>query len=421
VKGASLERASAKAYVQSLYRELLAREPPETECAEWVAVLLGGSPPDRIRTAILESTEYISRRQVIAAREAIARSGLFDREWYLGANPDVAGARLDPLEHYAQFGRLEGRWPNAYFVDAWYRAEARVGPATDALLDYAERGEPMGIPPGPNFDPVWYREAYQLSLGASPLAHFLARKGSGRFAPTPFLWALAQSWSNGRVAHGADPFTPYLRRDGAVAATVAPDMELLGGSGLFDDNHYLIANADVAEAGMEPLLHFSAFGWREKRNPNPYFDTGWYLATNPDAARLRVNPLLHYLLVGEARDRRPVAWFEPGWYRRTYGLGLGESPLAHYLANRHSQTVSPNSLFDPVWFMQRHGNEVPRRRDPFAYYLFAGTKADLQPSPRFDAVAWRRQRRGRRSRHFGNLLVPEKDNPLVDYLLATYR
>jgi len=34
----------------------------------------------------------------------VAESGLFDRDWYLQQNPDVAAAGLNPLEHYLRRG-----------------------------------------------------------------------------------------------------------------------------------------------------------------------------------------------------------------------------------------------------------------------------------------------------------------------------
>lgn len=416
-----MERASAEAFVLTLYRELLAREPPAPERDDWVATLLEGTTPDTVRTAILGSDEYIERRRIIAHRDAIARTGLFDRAWYLATYPDVAEAGLDPLDHYARFGRLEGRLPNAYFMEAWYRERAGIAADADALLDYAERGEALGVPPGLNFDPAWYREAYQLAHGVSPLAHFLARKGTGRYAPTAWLWSVACEPSEEDAADRRDPFPPHLISSAAFGLTATPDMAVLAQSGLFDENYYLVANHDVAESEAPALFHFCLFGWKEGRNPNPYFDTQWYVQTNPDVARLQVNPLVHYLRVGERRDRRPVVYFEPNWYRQTYGVGADESPLAHFLAHRQDQRVSPNSLFDPEWFMAQISRKLHRRRDPFAHYLFAGTWEDLQPSPGFDALAWRKRTRGRRSRHFKNLLHPDKDNPLVDYMLSTYR
>ncbi|MEA2937265.1 MAG: hypothetical protein QOC56_769 [Alphaproteobacteria bacterium] len=46
---------------------------------------------------------------------------LFDGNWYLDKNPDVASAGMNPLEHYLRYGSDEGRAPNRLFNPAWYR------------------------------------------------------------------------------------------------------------------------------------------------------------------------------------------------------------------------------------------------------------------------------------------------------------
>ncbi len=45
--------------------------------------------------------------------ETIRASDLFDAEWYLRANLDVALSGVDPLRHYVLHGEREGRPPNA--------------------------------------------------------------------------------------------------------------------------------------------------------------------------------------------------------------------------------------------------------------------------------------------------------------------
>lgn len=42
----------------------------------------------------------------------LKHSGIFDAEWYLSVNTDVADAGIDPLRHYVEFGAREGRAPN---------------------------------------------------------------------------------------------------------------------------------------------------------------------------------------------------------------------------------------------------------------------------------------------------------------------
>jgi hypothetical protein len=44
---------------------------------------------------------------------------LFDTAWYLAANPDVAAAGVDPLQHYIDYGAAEGRDPNPLFDSEW--------------------------------------------------------------------------------------------------------------------------------------------------------------------------------------------------------------------------------------------------------------------------------------------------------------
>jgi len=194
---AEVERASAEAYVLTVYRELLAREPPEPERDGWVATLLDGTAPDAVRTAILGSDEYIERRRIIAHRDAIARTWLFDRSWYLASYPDVAAAGLDPLEHYARFGRLEGRRPSAYFDDAWYRDQAQIPSGTDALLDYAERANrrasprvPASIRSGIETSTSWHPASrrWHISWRARRRVASRQRAGCGRCPAGPAMW-----------------------------------------------------------------------------------------------------------------------------------------------------------------------------------------------------------------------------------------
>lgn len=77
------------------------------------------------------------------ARTLIAESGLFQPDWYLAKNPDVAASRTDPLRHFLRAGRHEAR------------------------------------DPGPDFDVKLYAITYPdvADSGENPLVHYLA---SGR-------------------------------------------------------------------------------------------------------------------------------------------------------------------------------------------------------------------------------------------------
>jgi hypothetical protein len=412
------DRGAAEGSVRQLYLELHERAPGAIELAEWAGQLQAGLPPAQMRQAVLDSTEYRERQRNATARSAIAGSGLFDASWYLRRYRDVAAAGLDALKHYIEHGWREDRAPNAYFDPVWYHATSGISRDDNALLHYAGQGEAQGLAPGPNFDPVWYRTTYALPAASSPLADFLARRHDGTVAPCARLWSVRGLPETDAAEPGDDPFLRFVQTASPVASA---DKQLLEASEVLDRNFYALHSSDVMEAQMDPLDHFCEFGWREMRQPNFYFNLRWYLATNPDAAQLGVNPLLHYLLVGEPAGRRPIVFFDPAWYRGAYDIAPYTSPLAHYLANRRSQKYSPHALFDPAWYMAHSEAAVYPRRDPFSHFLIAGMQQDVAPSAAFDPAAWRRRTRGRPSRGFKHLLSPEKDNPLVNYLLATYR
>jgi len=82
-----------------------------------------------------------------------------------------------------------------------------------------------------------------------------------------------------------------------------PDREIVAAE--FDAAWYLRAYPDIAEARVEPLAHFLAFGWKEGRDPNPRFSIREYLNEYPDVAKAGVNPFVHFLKSGAAESRAP--------------------------------------------------------------------------------------------------------------------
>lgn len=82
------------------------------------------------------------------------------------------------------------------------------------------------------------------------------------------------------------------------------DILLVGESGLFNTEYYLWKNNDVKEAGVNPLLHFCEYGWKEGRNPSSIFDLNFYSEQYPDVKQLDMNPLLHFLKYGYKEGRK---------------------------------------------------------------------------------------------------------------------
>jgi hypothetical protein len=406
-------RDGIEAAVFETFRELVDRLPSDTECAEWTSRLSRGVPMRELR-AVLEATpEHAAVRTLSNAIRTVVETGLFDADWYRHRYPDVDAAGMSPARHYAEHGAREDRAPNPWFDPVWYRATHRLPPDADPVLHYVSTGEANGLRPSPNFDPVWYRATYKLGSKRSPLLDFLRRRHTRTVAPSAAMWS-ALGLVEPRLSDVADDVFLSIGDEPA-------DYLALRDEGVFDENYYALHSGDVLATGADLLRHYCEFGWREQRQPNFYFDSRWYAATNPEVTELGVNPLAHYLLVGEPEGRRPIVFFDPTWYRETYQVPEEMSALAHFLVHRREGKVSPNMYFDPAWYTAQKGEIIRTGRDPFARFLVAGLTENFAPSTKFDLAGYRRRVMGRVSRHFRHLLDPAKDNPLVHYLLSTYR
>ena len=64
----------------------------------------------------IKQGDSISIDSVKILMDLIERSGIYNDEWYLQSNRDVADAGIDGLYHYAKYGMKEHRSPNANFA-----------------------------------------------------------------------------------------------------------------------------------------------------------------------------------------------------------------------------------------------------------------------------------------------------------------
>jgi hypothetical protein len=172
--------------------------------------------------------------------------------------------------------------------------------------------------------------------------------------------------------------------DPPVPAGDGPDQDLIRASGLFDAAWYLESYPDVAAAGIDPLVHFVGWGWREGRSPNLYFDARWYLQQNPAVARAAIAPLVHYIRSGEAQNRSPAPHFDLPWYRTRHPAPPTGTLLAHYLSRRRTGQVTPIAEFDAAWYLQRYPDIAEAGVDPFEHYLLWGWREGRNPSASFD-------------------------------------
>lgn len=101
----------------------------------------------------------------------------FDSSYYLATYADIAAAKVDPYQHYLDFGAKEGRNPNAFFDTNFYLsnnpdvAAAGVNP----LIHYHQFGWKEGRNPSPQFNTNNYlaNNPDVAAAHTDPLYHFL--------------------------------------------------------------------------------------------------------------------------------------------------------------------------------------------------------------------------------------------------------
>ena len=234
---------------------------------------------------------------------------LFDAQYYLAHNPDVAAAGVDPYQHYLIYGWKEGRDPSALFDTNYYLTQnpdvraAGVNP----LLHFELYGWKEGRDPSLLFSDKQYLAAYPdvAGAGVDPLLHYVQYgQTEGRMA---FL-----SGAAGFGNTAPDPLVNPAFYDPQLGATLIP-------TGF--------------AAGQQAAVSYAATGWKQGLNPDAFFDTGYYQAHNPSVAAAHTNPLLDYETTGWQQGRDPSAQFSTNKYLAAYSdvKAAGVDPLLHYL------------------------------------------------------------------------------------------
>ena len=288
--------------------------------------------------------QFVRQLHVRRICNLISRSGLFDREFYLGENPDVAASGLDPVRHYFLSGAREGRNPHPIFASDWYLEQnpdvASLG--CNPLEHFLLHGRKEGRLPTPLFDPNFYRQQVEPVLRASidPLEHFLE---IGR--------------ASGLSSHP-----------------------------LIDSRWYLNQNPDVSLAGVDALSHYLSQGWKERRDPSPLFRTSWYLHKTRGIKDIKVDPLTHYLVYGWHSGINPHPLFDGSFYleRNTDVSTGGLEPLTHYMTNGAQEGRDPHPLFDSAWYVKQSPGNLESLRNPLVHFIQDGWRANLKPHRLFD-------------------------------------
>ncbi|NYT74344.1 glycosyltransferase [Halomonas sp. QX-2] len=177
----------------------------------------------------------------------------FDAKFYLNHYKDICEKSVSPIQHYLIFGWKEGRNPSRWF-------------STNAYLeDHADVAE----------------------AGINPLLHFVLH---GK--------------KEGRAVRSVDDYNEEKRKKEELSKKNSlSDFNEFDVNAVvkenFDESYYLRNYQDIKDGAINPLEHFTIFGYKEGRNPAPWFDTKKYVEKYGYLFEGDVNPFAYYLMVGK--------------------------------------------------------------------------------------------------------------------------
>jgi GT2 family glycosyltransferase len=156
----------------------------------------------------------------------------------------------------------------------------------------------------------------------------------------------------------------------------------------FDREFYLSANKDVARSGIDPLLHFVAFGCAEGRSPHPLVSM---IFITSDGSHLVGDPPSPDLL-GDMLENDlgcPSPYFDPHYYRQQLDPSVNcNGLLRHFLSEGLGRGLKPNAWLDPAWYSAQY-DDLPK--DPYralVHFILAGDAERRSAGPEFSGIAY---------------------------------
>lgn len=201
----------------------------------------------------------------------------------------------------------------------------------------------------------------------------------------------------------------FLRRSSAELEVA--QAAIIRQSGMFDVRWYLEHYPDVADTGVDPVMHYVRNGAAESRNPSAWFDTAFYLGQNPDVAATGMNPFRHYVEFGSKEERATRAQhtgrnartsirqyeaappglsdakiidssraFDPAYYLKMNPdvAASGMDPLDHFCKFGHWELRNPSAGFDSTWYWLMYQAASDSEGNPLAHYLVSGRKQAME-------------------------------------------
>jgi len=127
-------------------------------------------------------------------------------------------------------------------------------------------------------------------------------------------------------------------------------LHLVTKSGFFDAGYYASQLEDDIGSPEEAVQHYHEIGWRLGLDPHPLFSTRYYLKNNCDVADRGIDPLMHFVFSGISENRVTSPDFDNNFYVTTYGsqIPVGISAIQYYVCHGYAQFHQPLPWLDTV-------------------------------------------------------------------------
>ena len=143
----------------------------------------------------------------------------------------------------------------------------------------------------------------------------------------------------------------------------------------FSAAYYLIHNPDVWGQGINPLSHFTQYGWKEGRNPNANFDTKLYQQDYPDIEQEKINPLLRYISYGKKEGRLVGFKYSPKNLGQDFTHEIIQNKIL--FTEKNHKYLCLFSHFDKNNIIHRYVLNYLKELSRFADIIFISTSSEL--------------------------------------------
>jgi GT2 family glycosyltransferase len=227
---------------------------------------------------------------------------LFDGEFYLSENADVAERQVNPLLHYCAIGWREGRRPHPLFAGDWYLATNPDLFDVNPLEHFVRYGSIEGRSPHPLFDTTYYRTRYHDEMGTfrEPLTHYITAGAKSKYETTCLVSVdLMSTAVPPKYWHSRDPISAFMRYGkiqlSAVSNGEDPTRELAGVGVTVSSKHpgywlpqrlrdYL--NDQYGEDAIHTCLYLMSVLDRFGASPDAFHDSAEFRLLNDRLRRL---------------------------------------------------------------------------------------------------------------------------------------